>query len=82
MTENSITNQTSAEASKPAAQEDGPEPINQNQFVDYALLLKPRVMSLVLFTGIAGMLLSPGATVSRYLASAPNTEFRIGGLAS
>ena len=60
MTENSITNQTSAEASKPAAQEDGPEPINQNQFVDYALLLKPRVMSLVLFTGIAGMLLAPG----------------------
>ncbi len=28
--------------------------------VDYALLLKPRVMSLVLFTGFAGMLLAPG----------------------
>ena len=28
--------------------------------LDYALLLKPRVMSLVLFTGFAGMLLAPG----------------------
>ncbi|NQV56689.1 MAG: protoheme IX farnesyltransferase [Rhodospirillales bacterium] len=28
--------------------------------VDYALLLKPRVMSLVLFTGIAGLMLAPG----------------------
>ena len=29
-------------------------------FVDYAILLKPRVMSLVLFTGFTGMLLAPG----------------------
>ena len=28
--------------------------------VDYAILLKPRVMSLVLFTGFTGMLLAPG----------------------
>ena len=60
MTDNSITHQTPAGTSKPTAQEDAPKPVNQNQFVDYALLLKPRVMSLVLFTGIAGMLLAPG----------------------
>ena len=28
--------------------------------LDYAILLKPRVMSLVLFTGFTGMLLAPG----------------------
>ncbi|MBN08460.1 MAG: protoheme IX farnesyltransferase [Rhodospirillaceae bacterium] len=60
MTDNSITHQTTGQNANPTAQEDGPEPINQNQFVDYALLLKPRVMSLVLFTGVAGMLLAPG----------------------
>ena len=60
MTDNSITHQTTGQTANPTAQEDGPEPINQNQFVDYALLLKPRVMSLVLFTGVAGMLLAPG----------------------
>ncbi len=59
MTENSTTHQPPAGASKPAVQEDTPKPVNGNQFVDYALLLKPRVMSLVLFTGIAGMLLAP-----------------------
>jgi protoheme IX farnesyltransferase len=31
------------------------------RLVDYALLLKPRVMSLVLFTGFAGLLLAPGS---------------------
>jgi len=61
MTENSITNQTSVPAAGPEVSEDGPEPVNRNQFVDYALLLKPRVMSLVLFTGFAGMLLAPGS---------------------
>ena len=60
MTDNSITHQTTGQTANLTAQEDGPEPINQNQFVDYALLLKPRVMSLVLFTGVAGMLLAPG----------------------
>lgn len=64
MTENSTTEQTSVPAATPEAVsrtvEDGPEPINRNQFVDYALLLKPRVMSLVLFTGFAGMILAPG----------------------
>jgi protoheme IX farnesyltransferase len=29
--------------------------------VDYAILLKPRVMSLVLFTGIAGIVMAPGS---------------------
>ncbi len=29
--------------------------------VDYAILLKPRVMSLVLFTGIVGMVMAPGS---------------------
>ena len=60
MTDKLMTHQTTGETANPTAQEDGPEPINQNQFVDYALLLKPRVMSLVLFTGVAGMLLAPG----------------------
>ncbi len=41
------------EESKPAA--DAPK-----RLVDYAILLKPRVMSLVLFTGFAGLLLAPG----------------------
>lgn len=31
-----------------------------SRVVDYAILLKPRVMSLVLFTGIAGLVLAPG----------------------
>jgi protoheme IX farnesyltransferase len=30
------------------------------RMMDYAILLKPRVMSLVLFTGLTGMLLAPG----------------------
>ena len=29
--------------------------------IDYAILLKPRVMSLVLFTGIVGMVMAPGS---------------------
>ena len=29
--------------------------------VDYAILLKPRVMSLVLFTGVVGMIMAPGS---------------------
>jgi heme o synthase len=29
--------------------------------VDYAILLKPRVMSLVLFTGVVGMVMAPGS---------------------
>ena len=35
--------------------------VDHSPMVDYALLLKPRVMSLVLFTGFAGMLMAPGA---------------------
>ena len=31
-----------------------------NLIVDYALLLKPRVMSLVVFTALVGLLLAPG----------------------
>lgn len=38
-----------------------PAPTAMTPMVDYALLLKPRVMSLVLFTGFAGMLLAPGS---------------------
>ena len=30
------------------------------RLVDYAILLKPRVMSLVLFTALVGLLLAPG----------------------
>jgi protoheme IX farnesyltransferase len=40
--------------SKPAAEA-------PKRMVDYAILLKPRVMSLVLFTGFAGLLLAPGS---------------------
>jgi protoheme IX farnesyltransferase len=29
--------------------------------IDYAILLKPRVMSLVLFTGVVGMIMAPGS---------------------
>ena len=35
-------------------------PAPRGRIVDYALLLKPRVMSLVLFTGYAGLALAPG----------------------
>jgi len=40
------------------------------RLVDYALLLKPRVMSLVLFTGFAGLVLAPGSldTVTALIA--------------
>ncbi len=39
----------------------GPEIVVQRAgFTDYALLLKPRVMSLVVFTGFVGLLLAPG----------------------
>ena len=34
--------------------------VSRPPIVDYAILLKPRVMSLVLFTGFTGMLLAPG----------------------
>lgn len=60
MTENFFSNQTRVPTSQSKELEDGPENLNRGQFVDYALLLKPRVMSLVLFTGLAGMLLAPG----------------------
>ncbi len=36
-------------------------PAANRPIVDYALLLKPRVMSLVLFTGYAGLALAPGS---------------------
>ena len=34
---------------------------NGPRMVDYALLLKPRVMSLVIFTGFVGLILAPGS---------------------
>ncbi len=45
-----------------AAEEEQPgvEP-GRGRPMDYAVLLKPRVMSLVVFTGICGLLLAPGA---------------------
>jgi len=42
-------------------QESKPEADAPGRMVDYAILLKPRVMSLVLFTGFAGLLLAPGS---------------------
>lgn len=42
--------------SRPAA-----TPAEPSRAGDYGLLLKPRVMSLVVFTGLAGLLLAPGA---------------------
>ena len=36
-------------------------PIDGARIADYAVLLKPRVMSLVVFTGFVGMALAPGA---------------------
>lgn len=42
--------------------ETGPEiVVRRARLADYALLLKPRVMSLVVFTGLVGVALAPGA---------------------
>lgn len=40
-----------------------PQPLSEPRFSvrDYAILLKPRVMSLVVFTGVVGMVLAPAA---------------------
>jgi heme o synthase len=44
-----------------AAENTAPVPGEVNpRVVDYAILLKPRVMSLVLFTGIVGIVMAPG----------------------
>lgn len=44
------------------AEDTGPIPGEVNpRVVDYAILLKPRVMSLVLFTGIVGIVMAPGS---------------------
>ncbi len=44
------------------AENTGPVPGKVNpRVVDYAILLKPRVMSLVLFTGIVGIVMAPGS---------------------
>ncbi|MEQ8806098.1 MAG: heme o synthase [Rhodospirillales bacterium] len=43
----------------PAAADPRPEP--QFRLADYALLLKPRVMSLVVFTAMVGLVMAPGA---------------------
>ena len=34
---------------------------------DLIILLKPRVMSLVVFTGLVGMLMAPGTYIQSYL---------------
>lgn len=50
--------QAGAALSAPAAPADRPEP--RFRLRDYAILLKPRVMSLVVFTAMVGLVLAPG----------------------
>lgn len=53
---------TNTSALRENAEETGPVPGEVNpRVVDYAILLKPRVMSLVLFTGIVGIVMAPGS---------------------
>ncbi len=49
------------EAMEPAAESGHDHPRHGRGLTDYAILLKPRVMSLVLFTGYAGLALAPGS---------------------
>lgn len=48
-------------AATPADETDHPVRLAAARLIDYAILLKPRVMSLVLFTALVGLLLAPGA---------------------
>ncbi|MEE2998298.1 MAG: heme o synthase [Pseudomonadota bacterium] len=53
------TNPTELAAHKKSDTDAIPVEVNPG-FLDYAILLKPRVMSLVLFTAIVGMVMAPG----------------------
>ncbi len=48
-------------STRPPALEAGPRPDPRFRLADYAALLKPRVMSLVVFTAMVGLALAPGA---------------------
>jgi heme o synthase len=48
-------------AAKPSNSIDIASELNLATVADYVALLKPRVMSLVLFTGVAGLVLAPGS---------------------
>ena len=43
------------------------------QFGDYFALLKPRVMTLVVFTALVGLLAAPGALIRGGSGKAPNS---------
>ena len=62
MTDRAITLETSPESS--------PQIVADTKVGDYLALLKPRVMSLVVFTGFAGLVLAPGSldTVTALIA--------------
>ncbi len=54
------TLQTQHRVGTPVAEADHPVRLAAAHLIDYAILLKPRVMSLVLFTALVGLLLAPG----------------------
>ena len=61
MTQSSLSEQaTTVPLDKEPNSGDTAALVSRPPIVDYAILLKPRVMSLVLFTGFTGMLLAPG----------------------
>ena len=61
MTQSSLSEQaTTVPFDKEPNNSDTATLVSRPPIVDYAILLKPRVMSLVLFTGFTGMLLAPG----------------------
>ena len=61
MTQSSLSEQaTTGPLDKKLNSSDTATLFSRPPIVDYAILLKPRVMSLVLFTGFTGMLLAPG----------------------
>lgn len=57
-----MTNQPISNSASAASETQAPliETIRGRGVVDYAVLMKPRVMSLVIFTGIVGLILAPG----------------------
>ena len=60
MNHSAVDDPLDAGLSADAATADTPVRAPSGRLVDYALLLKPRVMSLVLFTACVGLLLAPG----------------------
>lgn len=55
------TGQDTAKSSEPATPVEAVAAAGSVRAKDYAILLKPRVMSLVVFTAIVGLLLAPGS---------------------